>query len=73
MILDNRLLATLNHTMGVTTVQMACSRRVADRYGAYVHKLHTWAESLNAEGRQVSADRLEWVLFRHNGAAQPGS
>lgn len=62
LILDDRVLTTLNRSLEVTTLHLAASRRWADRYRAYVTATHAWARELG-----VSAERLEWMLFRHNG------
>ncbi|WP_454299762.1 8-oxoguanine DNA glycosylase OGG fold protein [Salana multivorans] len=48
-------------------MQWRCSGvRRSLRYQAYVEVLHSWASSAGVE-----ADRLEWVLFRHNGGTLP--
>jgi hypothetical protein len=43
----------------------------SSRYRAYVDHLHAWAADPAAEATTVGVDaeRLEWVLFRHNGKA----
>lgn len=69
LILDARVHATLNNTMGVDTRTMAGDRRRALRYQAYVVALHSWAEDLRTQGvEDADAQRLEWMMFRHNGA-----
>ena len=73
LILDSRVYATLTDTLGVTTSFLAGSRYKAARYAAYVEALHAWARDLAETGRTVTAERLEWVLFRHNGKPLPPS
>lgn len=71
LILDDRVFATLNNTLGAKTSAMAASSNRARRYRAYVEHLHAWAAELATEPTtaDVDAERLEWVLFRHNGEA----
>ncbi len=71
LILDSRVYATLNDTLGVTTISMAGTRNRAARYAAYIGHLHQWAGSLTAEGCAVDAERLEWIFFAHNGRPLP--
>jgi hypothetical protein len=66
LILDARVYASLNKTLEVSTIQLADSHRRKHRYRAYVQALHRWAEELS-----VPAERLEWILFRHNGGLLP--
>jgi hypothetical protein len=67
LILDDRVLATLNRTLNITTRSLAGSRNWGRRYAAYVDHLHLWSYELNSQGVQCDAERLEWILFRHNG------
>ena len=67
LILDDRVLATLNRTLGTSTQELAGSRQWKSRYRAYVETLHGWADELRRDGVEVSADRLEWIFFCHNG------
>jgi hypothetical protein len=67
LILDARVYATLNRTLGVSTRELTVETRRAARYAAYVGAMHLWAAEL-----RVPADRLEWILFRHNGDPDPG-
>lgn len=67
LILDRRVLATLNHTLGVTTRSLAGSGNWGRRYAAYVDHLHRWSRELGGQGVQCSAERLEWICFQHNG------
>ncbi len=72
LILDNRVLATLNDTLGFTTLGLAGgARNWGARYQAYVTTAHHWGHEF--PGGPVPAERVEWVLFAHNGApdAQP--
>lgn len=62
LILDDRVLATLNNTLGISTRQLAGSPHWPDRYRAYVEHAHRWADESG-----VPAERVEWVLFKHNG------
>jgi hypothetical protein len=66
LILDDRVLATLNNTLKVSTKDFTSSRLWAYRYEAYVQALHRWAAQLPGDP-PVDADRLEWILYRHNG------
>lgn len=66
LILDDRVLATLNDTLKVTTHDLAGSRRWPQRYQAYVTTAHRWGSEF-PEG-PLPAERVEWVLFRHAGA-----
>lgn len=59
LILDDRVLRTLNNTLHVTTVELAGTKRWAARYRCYVEALHAWGEG--PEG----AARIERVLFAH--------
>lgn len=65
MILDDRVLKSLNRTLGITTRELSDSRRWADRYESYVQAMHWWASELS--GTDLSPQRLEWILFLHNG------
>jgi hypothetical protein len=67
LILDDRVLKTLNHCLKVSTRQLADSRSWAKRYRAYVEAMHDWARQLSASDTLVTADRLEWILFSHAG------
>ncbi len=61
LILDNRVLRSLN-ALGWTSWQAAGTRRLSVRYATYVSSMHGWAADL-----EVTADRLEWLLFQVNG------
>jgi hypothetical protein len=50
----------------VSTKDFTSSRLWADRYEAYVQALHRWAAQLPGDP-PMDADRLEWILYRHNG------
>jgi hypothetical protein len=67
LILDSRVYTTLNCTLDVGTVSLAGSRIRAARYQAYVDTIYKWAHALAAEGLAVDGQRLEWILFAHNG------
>ncbi|MFF0371262.1 hypothetical protein [Micromonospora sp. NPDC005087] len=67
LILDDRVLATLNHTFGVTLKDVAGERRWSHRYAAYVHCMHNWSAELQVRGVSCTAERLEWIMFRHGG------
>lgn len=64
LILDDRVLQTMNITLGVTTRELAGTRRLAKRYRAYVEALHSWSAEL---GGRATPERLEWIMFCHNG------
>jgi hypothetical protein len=72
LILDDRITKTLNDTLGVTTRAMAGTRDRGQRYASYVEHLHAWSTELTAAGRPCSPERLEWVLFKHQGRALTG-
>jgi hypothetical protein len=67
LILDQRVLRTLNSTLSITTKELAGTGRWAERYRAYVDVVHTWAREVEYG---ATAPWIEWVLFRHNGAEQ---
>jgi hypothetical protein len=69
LILDNRVLATLNESLHVSTTDLARTNRRAARYRAYVETLHHWAADFRDRGITTDAHRLEWILFCHNGSA----
>jgi hypothetical protein len=53
---------------------MADTRSRKARHGAYVETMHSWSDDLSRTGLDATPERLEWVLFQHNGKAlQPGS
>lgn len=62
LILDDRVLRSLNSTLHITTQELAGSRSRARRYQSYVETVHEWAAETG-----VDAQRLEWILFAHNG------
>jgi hypothetical protein len=62
LILDDRVLRSLNSTLNVTTEELAGSRSRARRYQSYVETIHKWAGETG-----VDAQRLEWILFAQNG------
>lgn len=64
LILDSRVRATLHKTLNVWLNTMTDRRRDAERYVAYLWALHLWSARLTPT---VTAMRLEWILFRHNG------
>jgi hypothetical protein len=66
LILDDRVLRTLNRTLGLSTRALAGSPNWGRRYAAYVEHLHSWGHEVGC-----SADRLEWILFAHNGEPMP--
>jgi hypothetical protein len=65
LILDDRVLNTLSRSLGVTTRKLAGSPRWGQRYVAYVEALHAWATHV---GSGTTPERLEWVMFCHNGS-----
>lgn len=64
LILDSRVRSTLNTTLDVWLNQLAGVRQDPSRYIAYLTALHRWAEQLP---QPMTADRLEWIMFDHNG------
>lgn len=70
LILDKRVYESLNRTLAVSTIDLAGSRLRRRRYWAYVAAMHDWAALLHTAGQDVDADRLEWILFTHNGGTQ---
>jgi hypothetical protein len=67
LILDDRVLRTLNHTFGLSTRALAGPRYRGRRYAAYVQHMHRWSRALQDEGVHCSTERLEWIFFAHNG------
>lgn len=70
LVLDDRVLATLNDTLKVTTCDLAGSRRWPQRYQAYVMAAHRWGREF--PGGPLPAEWVEWVLFKHAGAEARG-
>jgi hypothetical protein len=71
LILDSRVLATLNQTLQISTRTMADDRRWAARYASYVEHLYRWADELTTADHPVDGERLEWIMFEHNGKPLP--
>jgi hypothetical protein len=71
LILDSRVIDTLNKTLEKTTKMMAGDRRRAARYASYVEHLHRWPTELAQVGCATDAERLEWVMFEHRGKPLP--
>jgi hypothetical protein len=70
LILDSRVYATLNQTLGADTKSMAGGARYRKaRYRAYVETMHSWSDELSRSGLDATPQRLEWVLFQQNGKA----
>ncbi|MEV4536254.1 hypothetical protein AB0J82_20915 [Asanoa sp. NPDC049518] len=67
LILDDRVLRTLNHTLGTSTRALTRDRRWSHRYAAYVENMHAWSDGLRPQGIACSAERLEWIFFMQNG------
>lgn len=66
LIMDQRVLATLNRPLGITTAHLAGTKRWPERYRAYVEQVHQWSRD---DGQHATPEWIEWVLFRHNGGA----
>lgn len=66
LVLDGRVWRSLG-AIGWDSIDASGSRRRAHRYLAYVECVHRWAEDLSSTSRQVSAEDVEYVLFRANG------
>jgi hypothetical protein len=64
LILDSRVRATLNTTLGVRLNQLAPRRNDPYRYVAYLEAIHEW--SAQSQG-PMTPERLEWILFHWNG------
>lgn len=62
LIMDVRVLNTLNNSLGLTTTQLAGTRLWRRRYQSYVEAVHDWAVET-----ETDPQRLEWVLFMQNG------
>lgn len=71
LILDDRVVTSLKLTLDVRLADMTNRRGASARYAAYVQAIHAWADELTDRGRATTADRLEWVLFEHNGRQLP--
>lgn len=72
LVLDDRVYATLNRTLQIGgTARLAGSRSRAVRYRAYVDAVHRWAVELRLEGREADAERIAFVLERHDSGAVP--
>jgi hypothetical protein len=54
----------LNKTLDVWLNNLATKRSDPQRYIAYLSALHVWADKLP---QPMTASRLEWILFMHNG------
>nr|WP_147315549.1 hypothetical protein [Asanoa ferruginea] len=67
LILDDRVLRTLNRTLATSTKTLASDRRWSRRYTAYVEQMHAWSNDLRREDISCSAERLEWIFFKQNG------
>lgn len=68
LILDSRVRATLRKTLDVDLARATVERRAAARYATYVDLVHQWARDVSQKDLPADAARLEWILFRHNGA-----
>ena len=67
LILDSRVRATLNTTLGVRLNQLAARRNDPYRYVAYLEAVHEWSAEATESIDSMTADRLEWILFHWNG------
>ena len=66
LILDSRVRATLNKTLSAWLNRLTEARNDPHRYVACLTAMHRWAAALP---QPMSATRLEWIMFTHNGAA----
>jgi hypothetical protein len=64
LILDSRVRATLNTTLGVRLNQLAPRRNDPYRYVAYLAAMRDWAAQSKGS---MTPERLEWILFHWNG------
>lgn len=62
LIMDDRVLNTLNNSLDLTTKQLAGTRLWRRRYQSYVEAVHDWAAETGTDSQ-----RLEWILFMQNG------
>lgn len=69
LVLDGRVWRSLG-AVGWNSIDAAGSRRRADRYLAYVEDVHWWADDVSSTARRVSAEDVEYMLFRANGALE---
>ncbi|QGN49835.1 hypothetical protein GKC29_25430 [Micromonospora sp. WMMC415] len=67
LILDDRVLATLNNSLGISLKLLAKDRRWSRRYASYVRCMHAWSAELNQMDLDCPAERLEWIMFHHKG------
>lgn len=65
LILDQRVWRTLNKTLALSMREAAGTTSQWVVYQTYVETVHDWA------GDPEVAQRLEWVLFKHNGLPLP--
>lgn len=65
LILDSRVRATLHTSLDVWLNRMTDSHNDPARYIAYINAMHHWAAKLP---QPLNSTRLEWIMFRHNGA-----
>jgi 8-oxoguanine DNA glycosylase-like protein len=72
LILDDRVTKTLNDTFDISTRALAGTRDRGARYASYVEHLHAWSIQLTDAGQPCSAQRLEWLMFKHQGRSLPG-
>jgi hypothetical protein len=66
LILDSRVRATLHDTLDVWLNNLSEKRSDPERYVAYLAAMQAWAAQL---AQPMTATRLEWILFTHNGRA----
>lgn len=66
LIIDSRVKATLSGTLDLSLSTFGPVNASATWYAGYVEALHGWAKE-----PRVSAERLEWILFRHDGGPVP--
>lgn len=71
LILDYRVARTLSRTMGSSLFALTGEKRgYSAEYALYVELLHEWASQMPKE-MSVTASKLEWILFQHNGKELP--
>ncbi|WP_102417212.1 hypothetical protein [Mycobacterium sp. 4858] len=64
LILDSRVRATLHKTLDVWLNRLTDIHNDRQRYIAYLLAMHRWAAQLP---QPMTAARLEWIMFTHNG------
>ncbi|HXH57647.1 hypothetical protein [Iamia sp.] len=70
LVLDRLVWFSIREVVMWNSVEASGSRRLADRYEAFVVAAHRWAEALSAEDQLINAEDIECILFelgKHKG------